>query len=316
MKRVPICEEINKDNYNNGNLHEYDPYLIIDEVNIIDTDWWISLSEYNKELINMRLNGKYILGKVEIPHEVQVDNSDKFLSIVHQAYLDSFDYNIWYDKDPQNVSMIHISSKIKNILLEMYTNHTKVSEDFELQEFKDQISKVISTYTGGWFMRTSSTSGKNEDSLEPLYTANDVILRLTTIKLFVEKEYRRPEKDTYLILIPWNVDVELDPQYEFRIFVVNGKLTGACPQRWFDCYQYSEEELEKIEKSLMNLKFVDVYKTFIADVYITDECHLIEFNPFGAYCGAGSALFNWIKDYDVLYGKVEPELRYRSAISY
>ena len=308
MKRVPICEDIDKDDYNNGNLHEYDPYLN----GIIDTDWYNSLSEYNKELINSRC--KYELGEVQIPHEIQVDNSDKFLSIVHQAYLDSFDYNVWFNNGLSNASLIHISSDIKSVLLEMYVNRSKDAS--HLQEFKDQITQVLSTYTRGWFMRLSSTSGKNEDSLEPLYTTDQIISRLVTVKLFVEKEYRRPEKETYLILIPWNVDVELDPQYEFRIFVVNGKLTGACPQRWFESYQYSEEELERIEKALSDIKFMNVYKTFIADVYITDQCHLIEFNPFGAYCGAGSALFNWITDYDVLYGKSEPELCYRSAISY
>ena len=308
MKRVPICEDIFTDDYNNGNLHEYDPYLN----GIIDKDWYASLSDYNKQLINSRC--QYELGEVKVPHEIQIDNSAKFLSIVHQAYLDSFDYNIWFNKDLSNASLIYISSDTKSILLEMYLQRS--TSIAVLQKFRDQISQVLSTYTGGWFMRLSSTSGKNEDSLEPLYTVDQVISRLVTVKLFVEKEYRRPEKNTYLILIPCNIVVELDPQYEFRIFVVNGKLTGACPQRWYESYQYSEQELERIEKALSNIKFMNTYKTFIADVYITDECHLIEFNPFGAYCGAGSALFNWVTDYDILYGKLEPELRYRSAISY
>ncbi len=64
-----------------------------------------------------------------------------------------------------------------------------------------------------------------------------------------------------------------------------------------------------------------LYKDFVGDVYIDmDEkvCKLVEVNPFGAHCGAGSGLFNWITDYDILYGNSseEPELRYLSIINY
>lgn len=63
---------------------------------------------------------------------------------------------------------------------------------------------------------------------------------------------------------------------------------------------------------------------FVADVYVnvnTKICHLIELNPFGAASGAGSSLFNWYKDYDLLYGinhdkNKEIELRYLSIIEY
>lgn len=304
MKRVPICENFSKDDYNNGNLHEYDPYLTIP--NIIDIDWYNGLTPYCKKLLD---GLDYLLGTVTVPHKVEETNP--FLSTVHQAYLDSFDYHVWCDKK-KDVSLLKITPDIKTVLLDMYSKRVKTTEG--LIDFKNEIGKVISGYHGGWFMRLSSTSGKNEDALEPLYTAEDVIKRLASIKLFVEKEYRR-DKNTYLVLIPWKMDIELDPQYEFRVFVVNGKLCAACPQRWFDQYQYSEQELDRIEKALLNINF-NQYQTYIADVYITDHCELIEFNPFGAHSGAGSQLFNWITDYDLLHGKGTPELRYRSAIGY
>src|SRR5438445_4621708 len=302
MKRVPICEALNADQYNNGNLHDYDPYMITDDGNVIDTDWYQSLSDNVKNRIRMPFD----LKKVTIPHDVQVDNDDRFLATIHQAYLDSFDYHVWFDNHlpmlSTNVSMIRITSLVKDTLLQMYTNRNNQC-NHHMDKFKKQIEDVLKSNAGGWFMRLSSTSGKNEDALEPLYTVDDVISRLVRIKLFVDKEYRR-KKESYLILIPWHDDIEFDPQYEWRVFVVNGKITAACPQRWFDIYQYSDDELDMIEQALLTMPIDQfIYKTFIADVFIKNNtCYVIELNPFGAHCGAGSALFNWVTDYDVLYG--------------
>ena len=83
----------------------------------------------------------------------------------------------------------------------------------------------------------------------------------------------------------------------------------------------TQEELEGFEEALSNLTFLDhiPYHTFVADVYIdtsTHTCHLIELNPFGAHCGAGASFFNWVTDYDVLYGLKPAEMRYLSAINY
>jgi D123 len=143
---------------------------------------------------------------------------------------------------------------------------------------------------------------------------------LTALDIFVTREYER-EKETCLILMPYIMNI--DKSNEFRIFVVNNKLTAASPQYWFIHTQYSCEELEAFEEALNNIPFIDSvpYNTFVADVYInvgTKECHLIELNPFGAQSGAGASFFNWHTDYDILYGKTDkdPELRYLSAISF
>lgn len=313
-------------NCNNGNLHEYDPYMIINNELIIDEDWWNTLTRYNLYLIEKNLSGKYKLGKVITPHEIQNDNNDKLLEKIHLTYIDSFDYNVWYQSFsinntestiPKNVSMIHIEPDIKNILLKIYRKEEV--DPKKLDTFKLQIDKNLEKGCS-YFVRLSCTSGKNEKVLEPLHTRDEIIRRITTNKLFAEKEYMR-DKPTYLIIIPWNDNI--DSRYEFRIFVVNGKITCACRQLWYEYYQYSSFELDNIIKALSNIEFLNIinYKSFVADVYIdinSSTCYLIEINPFGAHCGAGSALFNWISDYDILYGinNDMPEFRYLSALKY
>lgn len=137
------------------------------------------------------------------------------------------------------------------------------------------------------FARLSGTSGKNEISLEPLNSDMDVLHFMTNNRLFLNQEYNIDNKTTYLIMMPWND--QLNERYEFRIFVHNGKLTGISPQKWFALFQYSEEEIETIVEAMSNLRFLDdiPYKTLVADVWVningTQECYLIECNPFGAH---------------------------------
>lgn len=317
IHRVPICPPIIKSNFNNSNLHEYDPYILKDDTIIIDYDWFSSLTSHIQNLIKTRLNDNYILDRVVIPHEIQKDNDRKMLNIVYQSYIDGFDYNIWHNSNlTPNVNIIKIETPTKQILSDMFKNGTHD----DLTDFKNEINKHIITGQP-YFIRLSSTSGKNERSLTKLYDANQIIKHLTSNKLFVFQEYDR-DKDTHLIIIPWNKNIK--PKNEFRLFVVNNKLTGASIQRWYDeRIQHTSEELEAFDEALLNIDFLNAfeYKDFILDVYIdvkTNLCHLIEVNPFGAHCGAGSSLFNWVTDYDILHKPNDNkiELRYLSSINY
>ena len=331
LKRVPIYPNIIRSNYNNNNIHEYDPYLQNENENltIIDADWWNSLTYYIKKLIEMRLNNKFKLGQITIPHELsQSTNDNKNLKIIYQSYLDGFDYNVWYTDNipngPKNVKIIHIPDTIKKILFSIYmkeisrsTDKNDINMNVDIYAFKNEINKNMEIGKE-YFVRLSSTSGKNVKQIDSFTNADDIISHLVSNKLFVTQEYCR-DKDTYLILVPWN-DI-IDSRCEFRIFVVNNKLTAASPQKFWELHQYSSEELKSIEHALSNISFINsvIYHTFVADIYVnmeTQTCHLIELNPFGAHCGAGSSLFNWITDYDVLHGLSQPELRYLSIINY
>ena len=317
IKRKPIPTNINPQDYNNNNLHEFDPYILTKDNNlIIDEEWYLSLTDHIRNLIDKRLDGKYKLGKVNVPHvEQRKDTIDKLLTTVYQAYLEGFDYNVWYSSDipdgPKDVKLIEMSNRVKENLLNKNVT--------DLDEFKNDIQAYLELGKS-YFVRLSSTSGKNEKPIRPFDNPDTIIKHLMSVKLFVEQEYSQ-NKETYLIMIPWNNTI--DPRCEFRIFVVNNKLTAASPQRYWELHQHSSEELEAFEHALTNIGFIGKvpYHTFVADVYIDVEtkiCHLIELNPFGAHCGAGSSLFNWYTDYDLLHGLTEdePELRYLSAINY
>jgi len=322
IKRNPIPTNFNPQNYNNHNLHEYTPYIIKDEQVIIDETWYNSLSKYIQQLISTRLKDKFTLGQVTVPHEYQVDNQLKQLTTIYHAYIDGFDYHVWYSpyipNGPQSVKLIHIPDTTKKVLLQMHDTR-KYIPNVHLSKLERKIQKHMMPNTS-YFVRLSSTSGKNEKSVEPFDSPYKIIMHLSSVKLFVDQEFKR-DKDTYLILVPWQN--KIDTRNEFRIFIHNKKLVAASPQKYWELNQHSQEELEAIEYALTYIKFIDQvsYDTFVADVYIDIEtriCQLIELNPFGAHSGAGASLFNWETDYDLLHGKNHDqiELRYVSAINY
>jgi predicted ester cyclase len=248
---------------------------------------------------------------VDIPHQRQ-DHPN--LIDVYQAYLDGFDYQVWYDASnssmPQNVQMIEIDAYIKSLFVKRERIPTS---------FADQIAAMIKPNTN-YFVRLSSTSGKNERQVVKYSNADDIVRFLQTCTIFQGREFKR-EKPTWLILIRWNDDISASN--EFRIFVVARKLTAASPQRWWESHNYSQKRLEKFESILTGATFRDFletvcYSSFVADVYLDTKsrsCRLIELNPFGAHSGAGASLFHWLNDYDQLHHASIPEMRYLSVLN-
>lgn len=252
-----------------------------------------------------------------MPHDFQFDDDTHFIKHVYKSYIDSFDYHIWYplishlSHVPQGVNMIHITPELKEELIKLY-NHDTANDNIIL-DFKQKITNFLYNQN---FIRLSSTSGKNVKSVKPLTHVDEIIQHLTTNKLFVEQEYQR-NKSSYLIIMPWNDAI--DDRYEYRLFVVNGKLTGASQQNVRQLYNYTFDELDMIEHALTHISFLSLipYQDYVADVYIKEGvCHLIELNPFGASSGAGSSLFHWVNDYDILYGLKPPQWRYLSILCY
>ncbi len=300
MIRIPLPT---KGECNTNNHYEYTPYIIDDDKKIIiDDTWFDSLTTFIQILICKSVKN-FVLAKVIIPH---IPQYDKELLNVYQSYLDGFDYHIWYSPIicTPNVKFIDINDYCKQLLIDkMPLPSSFISKIANAMEPEQK-----------YFVRLSSTSGKNEIPVKPYSNVIDVLNFLNKCNIFIGREYKR-KKTTKLILIPWNSTI--NARNEFRIFVCNGKLTAASPQYYWQIQNYTEEELDEFQKILNSkISFISIYHSFIADVYLENgHCHLIELNPFGAHSGAGSSLFHWIDDYDLLHGNLEhAEMRYLSII--
>lgn len=293
--------------FNTGNHYEYTPY-IVDESNVvvIDRVWFGSLSHYIQDLLKLRV--KFELAQVDVPHPSQRENEQ--LRVVYQTLWDGFDYNVWYSP-----ALCGGASGVKMMLLDDSVKQLMLAQQALPREVVSQIESMIEE-DKQYFVRLSSTSGKNYTPLRPYTSANQIVSLLSTCKAYVDKEYKR-NKPTYLILVPWNDSI--DSRNEFRMFVVNRRVTAASPQRWGEIHNYSQDELEEFQDVLSNASFIQhvPHATFVADVYIAkQQCHLIELNAFGAHSGVSSSLFHWVEDFDLLHGKTKyGEFRYLSIIN-
>jgi len=100
-------------------------------------------------------------------------------------------------------------------------------------------------------------------------------------------------------------DDEMDPSKEFRVFIHNGNMTAISTYST-EVIGLTDKQAEETAGIIYNywkeLTFHDkLPASYTMDVYMSNEPHLIEFNSFGYWLAAGSCLFDWLDDYDILY---------------
>lgn len=140
----------------------------------------------------------------------------------------------------------------------------------------------------------------------------------------------KEKKEMKLYLLPWLDNLKQD--LEFRAFVFKNKLTGISPQ---NIYRSNYRLIEDIEnhnafKVKMVIKFLEekvipvltnstsvLDHTYTIDVALledsykcTYEPYFIEINGFGAEYSAGSALFHWVRDKELLENGDKVTVRY------
>ena len=187
-----------------------------------------------------------------------------------------------------------------------------------------------------WFIRSESVSLKEGiHGTGPYTNFKNVIESIVTcsrghtaIKPDVENQ------KIILYLTPWIQEFENKETQEFRIFVCNNKITAISQQDLYKVNTYLDNlnEIERTEKinewcNIILEYFENIIKTKITHLssYVIDlallkknkntvysgtyesyesyEPYFIEINSFGKEYAAGSALFGWIQDEDVLYGR-------------
>lgn len=123
------------------------------------------------------------------------------------------------------------------------------------------------------------------------------------------------EKQLIFYLTPW---IELNRDLEFRVFVYGKRITAISQQFLYErnqtltvdtCSGYIEELVNFFETKVKPK--IDL-ESYCFDVSYTDtnDLYFIEINPFGKEYSSGSALFHWLRDEEILYGKKDPVFRF------
>jgi len=182
--------------------------------------------------------------------------------------------------------------------------------------FKEQLEKTIAKHilpSGDWFVRLERVSLKSGiHGVGPYNNIKNIIRSIITSKLGHECISIDDDLERFRIyLFQW-----VNIRHEFRGFVYKDRISAISMQHYneIDVQLVSESNdylkvniVEKIvgyfNENLRDKLSLIVGHNYTIDIAILDDgsIYFIEPNCFGANYTAGSSLFHWLNDHDILY---------------
>jgi hypothetical protein len=210
-----------------------------------------------------------------------------------------------------NYIELKISANMLAILKEYNNNSWKTGRLWgELNELWEQEAELDASglFDGRrWFFRFSSNSPKDGTPDYPVVSAKDVLEKIATS---ARASFSLERGERSLFFAPFHDD--WDTEDEFRVFIHNNKVTAISTYKsaYTNYSEWNDIDLKELAKKIIDFQqstdfeLADSFPaSYIMDVRFSGTAiELIEFNSFGYWLAGGSALFEWINDYDILYG--------------
>lgn len=160
-----------------------------------------------------------------------------------------------------------------------------------------------------WFFRFSASSPKDGSAKFPVSNTRSVIQQIVTSR---RANQSLENGNRILYFVRYRHD--WDPNREFRVFVRKGVVTAISQYASNHSYwsEYTDEALGNLAKMITEFCGNIIRRVpfgsldFTIDVIVNGELttiELVEINSFGYWMAAGSCLFDWLDDYDKLYGR-------------
>lgn len=179
---------------------------------------------------------------------------------------------------------------------------SKLHEE-ELVEISERVDNFISG-NEPYFLRIDACSPKDCPYDGPVFSGLDIVKRISTSwRCHNSLKY---DDEINIILKPWRSEIDIGR--EFRVFVCNKRVTAISQ---YDSYNNHGWEQDKDMIHDIVYKTISLYDNTnyfydncVMDIYVNvqNDVELIEFNSFGMEMASGSALFEWVKDRNQLYG--------------
>jgi hypothetical protein len=276
-------------------------------------------------------NKPYIIQKVTLDDTYLYDrirfNSNNYREnneqpVDYQAVLEKSSTKYWIDKIHINYTIINI--QYKNILWLKEASLIGVVTGRFSHMFDDELSDLLKEYDvltkriftdNKYFVRTERFSLKyGVHGTGPYSNLKNIIESLVT-SINGHNPMKNDAEYLKLYLLPWR---NIDTNKEFRVFVYQNKITAISQQFLHQNNEYLQQfditEKCKIINTWIDMicayfestikKNINHVSNYTFDVAILDneELYFIEINSFGKEYAAGSALFHWIIDQNILYG--------------
>ena len=182
------------------------------------------------------------------------------------------------------------------------------------KKYKDMVPK------GKWFIRTERVSLKFGQYGCGPYDDIEKILKSLVSSRIGHECFKADDTECRLYFMQWK---DINPDKEFRIFVFNNSITAISTQNLYSVNDWlnslNDNEIKDIVYKILtffdeNIKdkmsYMINYTMDLALIEPDDTPYFIEPNSFGKYYAAGSALFQWVIDHDILHDDSTIEFRY------
>lgn len=267
-----------------------------------------------------------------IIQQIYINDVNKFNSNNHWINnIKPFDYIEQIEKCNTSKWIHLFERKYKKIIInDYYTikwllkasiiyDFSKIFSNLFNDDLNDLIQKHISLFKDniGYFVRSEHVSLKyGKHKLGPYFNLNQIIESVISCK-DGHKPLNYGIEELILYLFEWK---NIEPYNEFRVFVYNNKITAISQQQLYQVYNILDinNKLNLIVDYFNSTisKKINFMSSYIYDFAILEnndilEPYFIEINPFGKEYGSGSALFHWINDENILYGKNNNEIYFR-----
>jgi hypothetical protein len=269
----------------------------------------IDVYEYNNDYYcKISINDKIIARN----GSTTIFELDDLLAIKFSKYNAEF----WYNGIPDKITFKSYFIPVNK------TQFGELDAEKSCMDLEQKLDIFFGEHKDTFFLRTNSCSPKDLNEDLKVNSGKEVIKKIVASSR-VMNSLRTITGDKYIMLREYQEN--LPYKNEFRCFVCNDKLR-AISQYHYDIYidefQNKEKQTEILERITKFFKLINgfiPYHSYVFDVVIWDdnkvnsynECglFLIEINCFGGESPCGASLFNWIRDYDILYNSDETVLR-------
>jgi hypothetical protein len=188
--------------------------------------------------------------------------------------------------------------------------HTKKCSDIYVEELEESAAKLQPQMPEGkWFVRTEKVSLKQGCHGVGPYSSMKAVIESLVSSTSSHACFEEDDEEIKLYFLPW---LNMKGEKEFRIFVYQNEITGISSQHLYTANQWlqgmDEDQLTNIVNMILDyfnrsirdrLSYMGSY-TMDLVILENGSPYFIEPNSFGKTYAAGSSLFHWVHDEELL----------------
>lgn len=213
--------------------------------------------------------------------------------------------SIWIEWLKQASEICCQTGKFSKIFLDEF--------DIIVKELNKKYGYLFNDCHKGFFVRVNNVSLKYGEHKEGPYNNIRNILESIVSCIGSHSPLKYNTNEINIYLIKW---MDIKPEFEFRVFVFNNKITAISQQNIYSVVYNNYLENENIFNEFMKKKLDIIVNYFYEEMIqkitwisnytfdfalIKNNPYLIELNSFGKEFAAGSALYHWLLDEKILY---------------